>query len=86
LVEPVSQYASQVVVLIGLAVAIDYSLFLISRFRAERRAGRSTDEAIEVTSSTAGRAVFFSGLAVAISLCGLLMMGNSIFRSIAKAT
>ena len=41
LVEPISQYTSQVVVLIGLAVAIDYSLFLISRFRTERRAGRT---------------------------------------------
>ena len=85
-VEPVSQYASQVVVLIGLAVAIDYSLFLISRFRSERRAGRGVEEAIEVASSTAGRAVFFSGLAVAISLAGLLLMDNSIFRSIAIAT
>lgn len=85
-VEPVSQYASQVVVLIGLAVAVDYSLFLISRYRTERRAGCGVEEAIEVASSTAGRAVFFSGLAVAISLGGLLLMDNSIFRSIAVAT
>ena len=86
LFEPISQQTSQVVVLIGLAVAIDYSLFLISRFRTERRAGRSVNGAIEVASSTAGRAVFFSGMAVAIALAGLLMMDDPIFRSIAIGT
>jgi RND superfamily putative drug exporter len=85
-VEPASQYASQLVVLIGLAVAIDYSLFLVSRFRSELHAGRSEREALEVASSTAGRAVFFSGLAVAISLLGLLTIDNSVFRSIAIST
>jgi putative drug exporter of the RND superfamily len=85
-VEPVSQYSGQMVVLIGLAVAVDYSLFLVSRFRSELHAGRSVGEALEVASSTAGRAVFFSGLAVAISLCGLLMIDNSVFRSIAIST
>ncbi len=85
-VEPVSQYAGQVIVLIGLAVAVDYSLFLIKRVRSERRAGRSRYDAIEVGSSTAGRAVFFSGMAVAISLAGLLVMNNSIFRSVAVGT
>ena len=113
LVAPVSQYAGQIVVLIGLAVAVDYSLFVISRFRTERgrgtvsafgmlsgifaghwqavRAqlreqdgqGRGKIGSIEVASSTAGRAVFFSGLAVMISLGGLLLIDDDVFKSIA---
>jgi uncharacterized membrane protein YdfJ with MMPL/SSD domain len=80
---PVSQYVADIVVLIGLAVAVDYSLFVISRFRTERRAGRDKFGAIEVASSTAGRAVFFSGLAVMISLGALFLIDDSLFKSIA---
>ena len=75
-VGPVSPNATQLIVLIGLAVAVDYSLFMITRFRVERRAGRDRAKAIEVSSSTAGRAVFFSGLAVMISLAGLITLGR----------
>jgi uncharacterized membrane protein YdfJ with MMPL/SSD domain len=82
-VSPVSQYVAQIVVLIGLAVAVDYSLFVISRFRTERSAGRDKFGAIEIASSTAGRAVFFSGLAVMISLGGLLLIDDEVFKSIA---
>jgi len=82
-IAPVSQYVAQIVVLIGLAVAVDYSLFVISRFRTERTAGRDKIAAIEVASSTAGRAVFFSGLAVMISLGGLLLINDDVFKSIA---
>jgi uncharacterized membrane protein YdfJ with MMPL/SSD domain len=82
-VSPVSQYVAQIVVLIGLAVAVDYSLFVMSRFRTERSAGRDKFGAIEVASSTAGRAVFFSGLAVMISLGGLLLINDEVFKSIA---
>ena len=86
LVEPVSPYASQLIVLVGLAVAIDYSLFMLTRFRSERRGGRDKLGAIEIASSTAGRAVFFSGLAVMISLAGLFLLPVSIFRSMAIGT
>jgi uncharacterized membrane protein YdfJ with MMPL/SSD domain len=82
-IAPVSQYVVQIVVLIGLAVAVDYSLFVISRFRTERSAGRDKFAAMEVASSTAGRAVFFSGLAVMISLGALLLVDDDIFKSIA---
>jgi RND superfamily putative drug exporter len=82
-VSPVSQFVGQIVVLIGLAVAVDYSLFVISRFRTERAAGRDKLGAIEVASSTAGRAVFFSGLAVMISLGALLLIDDEVFKSIA---
>jgi uncharacterized membrane protein YdfJ with MMPL/SSD domain len=83
---PVSPYAGQLVVLIGLAVAVDYSLFMVSRFRTERRHGRDKLAAIGVSSSTAGRAVFFSGLAVMISLAGLFMLDDPLFRSMAIGT
>ena len=86
IVGPVSPNATQLIVLIGLAVAVDYSLFMITRFRVERRAGRDRAKAIEVSSSTAGRAVFFSGLAVMISLAGLITLGISLFTSMAIGT
>jgi RND superfamily putative drug exporter len=86
IVGPVSPNATQLIVLIGLAVAVDYSLFMITRFRVERRAGRDRAKAIEVSSSTAGRAVFFSGLAVMISLAGLITLGVSLFTSMAIGT
>jgi RND superfamily putative drug exporter len=85
-VSPVDINASQVIVLIGLAVGIDYSLFLITRYRTERRAGRDKNAAIAVASSTAGRAVFFSGLTVMISLAGLFLVGDNVFASVAAGT
>ena len=83
---PVSANATQLIVLIGLAVAVDYSLFMVTRFRVERRNGRDRAKAIEISSSTAGRAVFFSGLAVMISLAGLVTLGVSLFTSMAIGT
>jgi RND superfamily putative drug exporter len=86
LVTPVSPYASQLIVLIGLAVAVDYSLFMITRYRTERRAGREKIDAIRVASATAGRAVFFSGLAVIFSIGGLFLLEDELFRSMAIGT
>ncbi|HXU84372.1 MAG TPA: MMPL family transporter [Verrucomicrobiae bacterium] len=149
IVSPVSPYASQLVVLIGLAVAVDYSLFMVTRFRTERRRlggervprasivvllrrlllfviavvgvvlavlsqsvavlaavalgivvmvvwavwrlmerGHATAKlaAIDVASNTAGRAVFFSGLAVMISIGGLFLLDDPLFRSMAVGT
>ena len=85
-VGPVSPNATQLIVLMGLAVAVDYSLFMITRFRTERRVGRDVLGAIETSSSTAGRAVFFSGIAVVISLGGLVTLGISLFTSMAVGT
>jgi putative drug exporter of the RND superfamily len=85
-VSPVSPYASQLVVLIGLAVAVDYSLFMVTRFRTERRHGRDKLDAIHVASNTAGRAVFFSGLAVMISMAGLFLLDDTLFQSMAVGT
>jgi putative drug exporter of the RND superfamily len=83
LVAPVAMSSSQLVVLIGLAVGVDYSLFLITRFRSERRNGREKLAAIETASGTAGRAVFFSGLAVAVALAGLFLVRVDILDSMA---
>ncbi|MEZ4507162.1 MAG: MMPL family transporter [Thermomicrobiales bacterium] len=67
---------------IGLAVGIDYALFVIERYREERRRGRSKPDAIEVAGGTATKAVVFSGLTVVFALIGLFLMPNSIFRSL----
>jgi RND superfamily putative drug exporter len=85
-VGPVSANAAQLLILMGLAVAVDYSLFMVTRFRSERQRGATVQEAIETSSSTAGRAVFFSGIAVVISLGGLLTLGISLFTSMAVGT
>jgi uncharacterized membrane protein YdfJ with MMPL/SSD domain len=85
-VAPVAQYASQLVVLIGLAVSVDYSLFLVTRFRTERRRGRDKLEAIDVASGTAGRAVLFSGLAVVLSIAGLYLLDDDTFNAMATGT
>jgi uncharacterized membrane protein YdfJ with MMPL/SSD domain len=85
-VDPVSPYASQLIVLIGLAVAVDYSLFMITRYRTERRHGRLKHDAIRVASATAGRAVFFSGLAVMFSIAGLFLLDDVLFQSMAIGT
>jgi putative drug exporter of the RND superfamily len=72
-----AQYTLNVVTLIGLGVAIDYSLFIVSRFRAELEDGASVEAALERTMDTAGRAVAFSGIAVAAGLSGLLFYRGS---------
>ncbi len=72
-----AQYTINVVSLIGLGVAIDYSLFIVSRVRDERAAGLSNEDAIARGIATAGRAVLFSGLAVFVGLSGLLCFPHS---------
>jgi RND superfamily putative drug exporter len=72
-VAPVSVYAVNVVSMVGFSVAVDYSLFVISRYRDELKLGRGA-EALGRTLATAGRAVLFSGLTVAIGLLGMLCL------------
>lgn len=80
-VTAVSLYAVNVVTMVGLAVAIDYSLFIVSRHREEirRRAG---EEALGRTMATAGSAILFSGLTVAVGLLGLYSLGLGTLGSI----
>ena len=81
----VSQYAINVVTLIGLAVAIDYSLFVVNRFRDELAAGASREDAIAITMSTAGRAITFSGVTVAIGLSAMLFYQGTFLASMGAA-
>ena len=74
---PVNNFASNIITLLGLGVSIDYSLFMIYRYREELAAGHDTRTAIAITTATAGRAVFFSGLTVAVGLLGLLFFENT---------
>ena len=67
----------------GLALGIDYSLFVISRFREERAQGREHFAAIDVVSTTAGRAVVFSGLAFVLAMFGMVLVPDTILRSLA---
>ena len=80
---PLDESYSEMILLMGMAVGIDYSLFIISRFRSERKAGRPKLDAIAVASDTTGRAVFYAGITVMLSLVGLMMTSNPIFISLA---
>lgn len=73
----IAQYTINVCSLIGFGVAIDYSLFLVSRYRDELAKGASYEEALRVAVSTAGRAVAYSGLAVGVGLAGLFFFEGS---------
>ncbi len=68
-----SIYVLNIATMLGLALAIDYSLFIVSRFREELARGRTVGEAVEKAVATSGKAVAFSGFAVVIGLSGLLL-------------
>ena len=77
-----SIYVLNIATMLGLALAIDYSLFITSRFREELAKGRTVEGAVTVAIGTAGKAVLFSGVAVAIGLSGLLWFQASALSSI----
>ncbi len=83
-VTDVSPYALNIVALIGLGVAIDYSLFILNRFREELAAGATVEQGLAVTLATAGRAIAFSGLTVAVGLSAMLFYGG-VFASLGLA-
>jgi RND superfamily putative drug exporter len=78
-----SFFVTNMIAMIGLAVGIDYALFVIERYREERRHGRVKDEAIAVAGATASQAVAFSGGTVVLALLGMFLMPASIFRALA---
>src|SRR3954447_12692391 len=78
-----SVFVTNMASMIGIGVAIDYSLFVLARYHEEREAGRDCDEARAQALATSGLAVTFSGLAVIISLAGLWMVDNQALRSMA---
>ncbi|MER7889559.1 MMPL family transporter [Micromonospora sp. NPDC094482] len=80
---PSTDVTSSVILLIGMAVGVDYSLFYVRREREERAKGRSGLDAVEIAAETSGHAVVVSGFAVIISMAGLLLAGDAVFSSLA---
>ena len=77
-----SFFVTNMITMIGLAVGIDYSLFIVSRYREERQQGLEKVDAIAAAGATASRTVLFSGITVVLALTGLLILPTSIFQSI----
>lgn len=80
---PATDTTASVILLIGMAVGVDYSLFYVRREREERAKGRSGLDAVEIAAETSGHAVVVSGFAVIISMAGLLLAGDVVFSSLA---
>jgi RND superfamily putative drug exporter len=78
--------ATSVMLLIGLAVGVDYTLFYLKREREERAKGRSSAEALQIAAATSGRSVLVSGLTVVAAMAGLFITGNGTFSGVAEAT
>jgi uncharacterized membrane protein YdfJ with MMPL/SSD domain len=85
LVFPVAMQAPALVLLIGLAVGVDYSMFYLKREREERAAGRSEQAALEAAAATSGRSVLISGLTVIVAMAGMFLTGDSTFNSLGVA-
>jgi RND superfamily putative drug exporter len=78
-----SFFITNMITMIGLAVGIDYALFVVERYREERRHGRAKSDAIVVAGGTASKAVAFSGGTVVLALIGMFLLPASIFRALA---
>jgi uncharacterized membrane protein YdfJ with MMPL/SSD domain len=83
---PLSDAVAEVVIVIGLAVGVDYAMFYLRRMMEERDKGHSADEAIEIAAATSGRAVLISGITVIAAMAGMLVAGNPIFASFGIGT
>jgi uncharacterized membrane protein YdfJ with MMPL/SSD domain len=83
---PIDSNLSAVILLIGLAVGVDYSLFYLKREREERAAGRSEAAALEAAAATSGRAVLISGATVMVAMAGMFISGDKTFISFAMGT
>ena len=83
---PVAMQAPALVLLIGLAVGVDYTMFYLRREREERAAGRSERAALEAAAATSGRSVLISGLTVMTAMAGMFLTGDKVFASFGVAT
>src|SRR5947207_8613412 len=83
---PLDKNVSAVILLIGLAVGVDYSLFYLKRQREERAAGKGSRAAIEAAAATSGRSVLISGLTVMIAMAGMLFSGDKSYLGFGIAT
>jgi RND superfamily putative drug exporter len=80
---PATDTVSSMVLLIGMAVGVDYSLFYLKREREERERGRSTLDAVEIAAETSGHSIVVSGLAVIVAMAGMYVTGDPTFSSLA---
>jgi RND superfamily putative drug exporter len=80
---PVAQESQEIILLIGMAVGVDYCLFVISRYRSERSNGHSPDAALTIALGTSGRAVLFSAMTVMVSMAGMFFVNDQTFSSFA---
>ena len=85
-ITPMDQNVQAVVMLVGLAVGVDYTLFYLRREREERAAGRDERAALEAAAATSGRSVLISGVTVMIAMAGMLFSGDKTFISMGIAT
>ncbi len=85
-IAPVDESINSVILLIGLAVGVDYSLFYLRREREERAAGRSEEASLQAAAATSGRAVLISGFTVMIAMAGMYLAGAPTFESFATGT
>ena len=83
---PADESLNSIILLIGLAVGVDYSLFYVRREREERAAGRSHTDAVEIAAATSGHAIVVSGIAVIVSMSGLFFAGEATFSSMAMGS
>ncbi len=83
---PVDESISSVVLLVGLAVGVDYCMFYLRREMEERDAGRSAGAALAAAAATSGRAVLISGFTVMVAMAGMFFAGNAVFESFAVGT
>ena len=81
--QQVNIFSQSIITLLGLGLAIDYGLFMVSRFREELDKGAEVEEAVATTTATAGKTVFFSALMVGVALSGLLMFPQAFLKSVA---
>ena len=77
-----SFYVVNMIIMIGTAVGIDYTLFIVERYREERRHGHPKLDAIEIAGGTASKAVLFSGITVVLALMGMFLVPLTIFHSL----
>ena len=83
---PMDDTISSIILLVGLAVGVDYTLFYLRREREERKAGRSKDEAIAIAAATSGRAVLVSGFTVMAAMAGMFFAGDDTFTGLGIAS
>jgi uncharacterized membrane protein YdfJ with MMPL/SSD domain len=85
-IQPMDDQASSVMLLVGLAVGVDYCLFYLRREREERAAGRDPETALRIAAATSGRAVIVSGVTVCVAMAGMMFTGLATFQAMGLAS